>query len=151
MRRECRERFPCHLLQRKPLVSDPGMHHGTCVMHVPLCMTRSLHRGGGENLTGIPGACATRNYTYLERDPWQGKSLGPVLLQWPDAYVILSVNGSAALNESCVPTGSTDAGLRQYHIVVKIEIVLCFVSMDNYRPVSLLPSISKVFEKDGLK
>ena len=29
MHRECRERFPRHRLQRKPLVSDPGMHHGT--------------------------------------------------------------------------------------------------------------------------
>ena len=28
-------RFPRHWLQRKPLVSDPGMHHGTCVTHVP--------------------------------------------------------------------------------------------------------------------
>ena len=35
MHRECRERFPHHRLQRKPLVSDPGMHHGTCVAHVP--------------------------------------------------------------------------------------------------------------------
>ena len=34
MRREWRERFPRHRLQRKPLVSDPGMHHGTCVTHV---------------------------------------------------------------------------------------------------------------------
>ena len=25
--------------QRKPLVSDPGMHHGTCVTHVPWCMS----------------------------------------------------------------------------------------------------------------
>ena len=38
MCRECRERFPRHRLQRKPLVSDPGMHQGTCVMHVPWCM-----------------------------------------------------------------------------------------------------------------
>ena len=30
MRRECRDPFPRHRLQRKPLVSDPGMHHGTC-------------------------------------------------------------------------------------------------------------------------
>ena len=30
MRRECWERFPHHWLQRKPLVGDPGMHHGTC-------------------------------------------------------------------------------------------------------------------------
>ena len=27
--------FPHRRLQRKPLVSDPGMHHGTCVTHVP--------------------------------------------------------------------------------------------------------------------
>ena len=34
MRQECQERFPRHRLQRKPLVSDPVMHHGTCVTHV---------------------------------------------------------------------------------------------------------------------
>ena len=34
MRRECRERFPRHQLQRKPQVSDPGMHHDTCVTHL---------------------------------------------------------------------------------------------------------------------
>ena len=31
---ECLERFPLHWFQKKPLVSDPGMHHGTCVSHV---------------------------------------------------------------------------------------------------------------------
>ena len=50
--------FPRRRLQRKPLVSDPGMHHGTCVTHVPWCMSGSLTRGGGENVPGIPGACA---------------------------------------------------------------------------------------------
>ena len=35
MRRECRERFPRHRLQKKPLVSDPDMHHGACVTHMP--------------------------------------------------------------------------------------------------------------------
>ena len=30
VRPECRERFPRHRLQRKPLVSDPGMHYGSC-------------------------------------------------------------------------------------------------------------------------
>ena len=69
MRRECRERFLCHKLQRKPLVSDPGMHHGTCFMHVSLYMSGSLTRGGGENFSGIPGACATRNFTYSARGP----------------------------------------------------------------------------------
>ena len=34
MRRECRDRFPRQRLQRKPLVSDPGMHHDMCVTHV---------------------------------------------------------------------------------------------------------------------
>ena len=71
-RRECRERFPRHRLQRKPLVSDPGMHYGTCVTHVPWCMSVSLIRGGGENVPGIPGAYATRDFAYLGRGllPW---------------------------------------------------------------------------------
>ena len=70
MRQECRERFSHHRLQRKPLVNDPGMHHGTCVTHVPWCMLGSLTRGGGENVPGIPGTCANRNFTYLGRGPW---------------------------------------------------------------------------------
>ena len=65
MHRECRERFPRHRLHKKLLVSDPGMHHGTCVTHVPWCMSGSLTRGGGENVPGIPGACATRSFRYL--------------------------------------------------------------------------------------
>ena len=74
MRRECLECFPCHRLQRNPRVSDPVMHHGTCVTHVPWCESGSLIRGGGKsggkNDPGIPGACATRNCTYLTRGPW---------------------------------------------------------------------------------
>ena len=50
--------FPRRRFQRKPLVSDPGMHHGTCVTHVPRCMSGSLTCGDGENVPGIPGACA---------------------------------------------------------------------------------------------
>ena len=50
--------FPRRRFQRKPLVSDPGMHHGTCVTHVPWCMSGSLNCGDGENVPGIPGACA---------------------------------------------------------------------------------------------
>ena len=38
MHQECRERFP-------PLVSDPDMHQGTCVMQVPWCMPESLTGG----------------------------------------------------------------------------------------------------------
>ena len=65
MRRECRERFPRHRLQRKPLVSDPGMNHGTCAMYVPWRMSGSLTRGGRVNVPGIPGACAIHNFAYL--------------------------------------------------------------------------------------
>ena len=69
MRRECWEHCPRHQLQRKALVSDPGMHHGTCMTHVPWCMPGSLTCGDGENVPGIPGACATRNFPYLVRGP----------------------------------------------------------------------------------
>ena len=58
-----------------PWVSDPDMHHGTCVMHVSWCMPGSLTSGflwsrWRENVPGIPSACATSNFTYLERGPW---------------------------------------------------------------------------------
>ena len=57
MRRECRERFPLHRLQRKPLVSDPGMHHGTCV--------------GIANLFPVfPAHAQPAIFTYLARGPW---------------------------------------------------------------------------------
>ena len=74
MRRECRERFPRHRLQRKPLVSDPGMHHGSCVMHAPWCISGSLTRGVGENVPGIPGACESHNFDPIYRyelPPWR--------------------------------------------------------------------------------
>ena len=50
--------FPRRRFQRKPLVSYPGMHHGTCVTHVPWCMSGSLTCGDGENVPSIPGAFA---------------------------------------------------------------------------------------------
>ena len=77
MRRECRECFPRHRRQGKTLISDPGMHHGTCVRHVPWCMSESLTRGGGENVPGIPGACANRSFTCLARGPW-GDRVHPI-------------------------------------------------------------------------
>ena len=40
MRRGCRERFP-----PPPRFSEPDMHHGTCVTHVPWCMAGSLTSG----------------------------------------------------------------------------------------------------------
>ena len=72
--------FPRGRIQRRPLVSDPGMYHGTCVTHVPLCISESIASGGGENVPGIPGACATRNFMYLARGPWRHRS-GSTLVQ----------------------------------------------------------------------
>ena len=55
-----------------PRVSDPDMHHGTCVTDVPWCMPASLTSGflwswRRGNVPGIPGACTNRNFTYLAR------------------------------------------------------------------------------------
>ena len=80
MRLEFRERFPRHRLQRKPLVSDPSMHHYTCVTHVPWRMSGSLTHSVGENVSGIPGAYATRNFTYLSRGPCQHMSRAHIMI-----------------------------------------------------------------------
>ena len=54
---------------KKPLISDPSMHHDMCVTYVPWHVSGSLTHGGGENVPDIPFACATRNFTYLARGP----------------------------------------------------------------------------------
>ena len=73
--------FPRRRFQRKPLVSDPGMHHGTCVTHVPWCMSESLTCGDGENVPGIPGACAPAILRiWQEAHAWQ---IGPFLAGYP--------------------------------------------------------------------
>ena len=56
--------FSPPLLQRKPLVSEFGMH-------VSWCMLGSITSGGGENVPGIPSVCVTRNFTYQARGPWR--------------------------------------------------------------------------------
>ena len=35
------------------------MHHGTCVTHVPWCMSGSIARGGGENVPAFPAHAQT--------------------------------------------------------------------------------------------
>ena len=44
MHREWRERVPRH----------PAKHHGTCVTHVPWCMSGSLTHGGGKTFPAFP-------------------------------------------------------------------------------------------------
>ena len=70
MHRECLGRFSRHRLQRKSLVSalhaSRHVRHARVVMHVGIANPRC-----GENVPGIPGACATRNFPYLVRGPWR--------------------------------------------------------------------------------
>ena len=74
MHQECRR-------QRKPLFGAHGMYHGTFVTHVPWCMSGSLTRDGGENVPGIPGAYATRNFVYLVRSQY-GKHFHAMTSSW---------------------------------------------------------------------
>ena len=39
---------------KEPRLSDPGMHHGTCVTHVSWCMSGSLTRGAGKMFLAFP-------------------------------------------------------------------------------------------------
>ena len=59
--------FPRRRLQRKPLVSDPDMHHGTCMTHVPWCMSGSLTRGGGETFSACPAHAHLQFYVSVKR------------------------------------------------------------------------------------
>ena len=58
--------FPRHRLQRKPLVSDPGMHHG--IAYPRLRGKRSRHSR----------RMRTHSFTYLARGPW----IRNVLTHW---------------------------------------------------------------------
>ena len=65
MRRQRRERFPGHRLKKKPLVSYPGKHHGTYVTAI----WQEAHE------ESVPGACATRNFTYLTGGPYANTAI----------------------------------------------------------------------------
>ena len=62
--------FPRDRLHRKPLVSDPDMDQGTCVTHVPWCLSGSLTRGRGENVPDIPSACASATLRIWQETHW---------------------------------------------------------------------------------
>ena len=61
-------------------VRNPDMHHDTCVTHVPRCIPGSLPSGflwsrwWGKR-PSIPGACSTRNFSYLVRALLQKRPL----------------------------------------------------------------------------
>ena len=66
---------------KKTTSQRSGMHHGKRVTHVR--MSGSLTRGGVENVSGMPGAYAIRNFTYLARSPCCGIGLWKIwLCRW---------------------------------------------------------------------
>ena len=60
-------------------------------------MSGSLTRGGGENVLGIPGACATRHFTFLVTAPWYRCELS--FYGWTWIYLVSSVNHNMCRNE----------------------------------------------------
>ena len=70
--------FPRRRLQRKPLISEPDMHHGTIITHVPWCMSRSLTCGGGEN---VPGAYAPAIWRIWQDVHWVDR-----FIMWHNGY-----------------------------------------------------------------
>ena len=87
-----------------PQIGDPDMHHGTCVTNVPWCMPGLLTNGflwsrWWGKLPGIPGSCATRNFTYLVRGPWIADTKRCDIWPWQDlsewltiiTYIILRI------------------------------------------------------------
>ena len=68
---------------RSPLVSDPDMHHGTCMTHVPWCMSGSLTRDGGENVPGSRRMRKPQFYVYGKRPMGKVVSLTTLLsIRW---------------------------------------------------------------------
>ena len=73
------ETFSLPQTLKRPLISNPSMHYGTCVSHVPWCMSGSLNRGGGETsrhshktLDGLANCLSCRVSWY---DSYRGKRL----------------------------------------------------------------------------
>ena len=76
-----------------PRVSDPNMHHGACVRHVPWCMpwylTRSfLWSRWRRKHCRYSGACSTRNFTYMASGPCRVCYTGPRTSTIRNTYVM---------------------------------------------------------------
>ena len=82
----------------KETASYPGKHRGTCITHVPWCISGSLTRGGGENVTDI--------FSWRMRNPQfyvSGKRpAAECLAHWPPLFVSKGVSESVTKNTKCV-------------------------------------------------
>ena len=71
MRRECRERFPRHRGLATPTCITAHAWRACHDAWRDRQLEVSFEVCGGENVPGIPGACATRSFKYLVRGLWR--------------------------------------------------------------------------------
>ena len=88
MCRERRERIPCHRLQSKPLLSDPGVHHDTCVTHDVMHVGIANLRWRGKR-SRHSRRYTTRNFLYLVRGPWNTNERIDTYLNLRINYVVI--------------------------------------------------------------
>ena len=125
--------------KKTALVSDPDIRHGTCFRHVPWSMSGSLTHGGGENVPGIPGACATRNFTYLARSPWWRHDMDTLSANYwlledspHTRYFLCSIACLVKNNKqsNCpgfeIPHRSSDVTVKTYLLKRKVDIACIF-------------------------
>ena len=113
-----------------PRVTDPDMHHGTCVTHVPWCMPwlAFSFEVGGENVPSIPGTCTTRNFTYLVRGPLpQPMRICYQLDTWQEA----SVKSESKYNLSGSENGLSTWRPRQHGCHFPDDIFKCIFLNEN--------------------
>ena len=124
---------------RKPLVSDHGMHHGTCITHVPWSRSDLLIRGGRENVPGIPGACGTRNFEYLERDQCWNSTGRWIPCMWKtstflsDCRNIVSADDLSTQGARAINSHGIDQVRPEYSAFSIPELLSCHRSMEYQR------------------
>ena len=96
--------FPATDFKGNRYIAIPACNTVRGAMHAPWCMSGSLTRSGGENVPGIPGACATRNVMYLARDP--SKELLLQLWMMDDHHLDMKVDGVRRWISASVRAGS---------------------------------------------
>ena len=70
------------------------VRHARAVMHVEIVNKRFLLKSAaGENVPGIPGACATCNFTYLVRGPYTAMRLQDFTRSYSNTFVHLLNRG----------------------------------------------------------
>ena len=91
-----------------PRVTDPGMHHGTCVAHVPWCMPGSLASGFlWSRWRGKRSRHSRRvrkpQFAYLTRGPWYIESKCDLQ---PPKYRIIIVNKFNSIHNNVIKSRS---------------------------------------------